>query len=137
MSKRGIFSEKLIKQGVKCIDFTFEDKIYYDLEKINSVLKIFKEYNVQEVHINQFPAMNVLYPACIIANIPYVVYLHMASGLINDENLNSFNYYSKTYCTYDENIKIFFENAYKIIAITSTIKDYVIKDTILRILKNV
>lgn len=127
MSKRGIFSEKLIKQGVKCIDFTFEDKIYYDLEKINSVLKIFKEYNVQEVHINQFPAMNVLYPACIIANIPYVVYLHMASGLINDKNLNSFNYYSKTYCTYDENIKIFFENAYKIIAITSTIKDYVIK----------
>lgn len=127
LSAKGIYSDILTSKGIQCIEFDFEDKLYYNLEKINKILEIFKKYDIKEVHINQFPAMNVLFPACIISNVPYVVYLHMASGIINDEKSNVYDFYSKTYCTYDENFELLFKYAHKIVAITSTIKDYIIK----------
>lgn len=127
ISKKGIFTEELEKKGINCIEFEFIDKIYYDLDKVQKILEIFKENKIDEVHINQFSAMNVLLPACLIANIPYVVYLHMAAGIIDNEELNAYNYFEKQFCTYTENFKILFKYAYKIIAITPEIRDYTIK----------
>lgn len=127
LSKKGIYSEYLEKKGIKCIEFEFKDEIYYDFEKIKKVIEIFEKYNIKEVHINQFPAMNVILPACLMKNIPYIVYLHMGAGLIENEKLNAYNYFERNFCTYKENFKILFKYAYKIIAITPEIKDYTIK----------
>lgn len=127
ISKRGIFTDELVEKGINFIEFEFQDKIYYDFSKVKEMLEIFKKYNIQEVHINQFSAMNVLLPACLISNIPYVVYLHMASGIIDNDELNAYKYYEKQYCTYIENFKILFKYAYQIIAITPEIREYTIK----------
>lgn len=127
LSKKGVFTEVLQEKDINCIEFDFVDKNYYDFDKIEKILEIFEKYNIKEVHINQFSAMNVLMPACLIANIPYIVYLHMASGIIDNEKLNAYNYYESHFCTYTENFKLLFKYAYKIVAITPDIKDYTIK----------
>lgn len=127
LSKKGVFTEELKAKEINCIEFEFEDKIYYDLNEIEKILRIFQTYNIQEVHINQFSAMNVIMPACIVANIPYIVYLHMAAGIIEDEELNAYNYFERRFSTYQENFKLLFKYAHKIIAITEQIKDYTIQ----------
>lgn len=127
ISKKGIYTSKLEEKGINCIEFEFEDKNYYDLEKIKKAEEIIKKYNITEVHINQFSAMNVMMFICIKLNIPYIVYLHMASGLIKDKELNAYNYYEVQYPSYKENLKLFFKYAYKIIAISKQIRDYTIE----------
>jgi len=55
------------------------------------------------------------------------VYLHMAAGIIEDEELNAYNYFERRFSTYQENFKLLFKYAHKIIAITEQIKDYTIQ----------
>ena len=127
LSKKGILTEELKSKGINCIDFEFASKSYFDYEKIQEVVEIIEKYDINEVHINQFTIMNVLFSACIITNTPYIVYLHMASGIINSQEHNAYNWFEKQYPTYEETFKLLFKYAYKIIGITQEITDYTIK----------
>lgn len=127
LSKKGILSEKLESQAIKCINFDFENKIYYDINKINELIDIIKKYNVKEVHINQLSGVNIIFPACIITDIPYIVYLHSAVSVIQENDLNPYNYFEKQFSTYKDNFNLLFKYAYKIVAITDFVKEYTIK----------
>ena len=128
ISKRGIYSEILEKAGIICLDFSFNDKEWYDYDKILEFINILKKYNINEVHINnQFTAMNIVFPACILCNIPYVVYLHMSSAIIKDEKLNAYNWFENKYSTYKYSFGLLFKYASKIVAVTPAIRDYVLK----------
>ena len=124
IAKKGLYSDQFKKVGAKTIEYTFEDCTYYDKTKINKMIKIIKDNKIDEVHINQIPLMNVLMPACLLTNTPYVVYLHMASGIISDPVHNAYNYFEKQYLTYNKCLKMFFKYASGIVAITEAIKDH-------------
>ena len=61
LSKKGILTEELKSKGINCIDFEFTSKSYFDYEKIQEVVEIIEKYDINEVHINQFTIMNVLF----------------------------------------------------------------------------
>ena len=126
-SRNGIYTEMLTSQGITCLEFNFVDRSYYDYDDILKFVDIIKKYNINEVHINQFSSMQVVFPACILTNTPYVVYLHMGASLIDDEKFNAYNYFEKSFYTYKENFNILFKCAKKIIAVTPKIKEYTAK----------
>lgn len=68
-----------------------------------------------------------MYPACLIANVPYVAYLHFSQGTIQNDENNVYNYFENQYKTYQESLKMFFKYAHKIVAITNDVKEYTIK----------
>ena len=127
LSKDGVYRKKLEEHGIKWIEFDFETKNYLQYERINQIVEIIKKYEITEVHINQLPEVNYMYPACLLANVPYVAYLHFQKGSIQNNDNNVYDYFEKNYSTYSENLKIFFKYAYKIIAITNDVRNYTIK----------
>ena len=121
LAKKGIYTKKIEKDGATFIEYDFDNKIYYDYEKIKQLLNIFEKYDVKEVHINQFPAMNTVMPACMIANIPYIIYAHMGEA----GRKSTFDFFEEQYITYKENFNMLFKYAYKIITISNANKDYI------------
>lgn len=121
LAKKGIYTKKIEKDGATFIKYDFDNKIYYDYEKIKQLLNIFEKYDVKEVHINQFPAMNTVMPACMIANIPYIIYAHMGEA----GRKSTFDFFEEQYITYKENFNMLFKYAYKIITISNANKDYI------------
>ena len=124
LAQKGIYTSFLENNGIDFLEFNFENKNYFENRKINKLVEIIKEYNVKEVHINQFTLLTDLIPACFLTNTPYITYLHMTTGIINDESLNAYNWFEKTFPIYNELFKLTFKYSSKIIAITPTIADY-------------
>lgn len=127
IAKRGIYANKFRQAGAKLIYYKFEDCTYFDQKKIDKMCRLLKEYKIDEVHMNQFPLMSVLMPACLLTGIPYVVYLHMAAGIIKDPIHNAYDYFERQHITYRKMFTMLFRYASSIVAITETIKNYTAK----------
>ena len=124
LAKKGLYYDQFKKNGAKIIEYEIKDCIYFNKNNIKKMSKILINNKIDEVHINQFPFMSVLMPACIMTNTPYVAYLHMASGIINDPVYNAYDYFERQFITYNKIFKMFFKNASKIVAITEDIKNH-------------
>ena len=125
IAKEGLYVEKLNKEGISFIDYEFKMTNYYDTEQIEDIVKILQDNKITEVHINQFiPIINVAI-ACILANVPYVVYLHFSSILINTKD-DPLDWFEGQCFTYRENVEFVLSYAYKIIAISDKVKEYIL-----------
>lgn len=126
VASKGIYVDILKENNIDFeeIEFTLENNI--DMEKAQKIMDIIDKYNVEQVVINQLPCILSVLPACIIKNIPYVAYVHTALKVIQDDKINMYNWYEKTYPIYKDLLKVYFQNAYKIIAISKIAGDYVI-----------
>ena len=80
------------------------------------MINILKQYNIGQVHIHQFPCILQLWYACALLKIPYVTYLH--SGTVD-----IYKWYETQYDLYDGLLKVFFENAHKIVAVSKMGKE--------------
>ena len=110
LAKKGIYTEKLQEKGITCIDFEFNLGNEIDIAKTKQVIEIIKNYNIGQVHIHQYPCLLSVFPACIITNTPYVPFIH---ATITDV----FDWYINTFSIYKRLLKLYFENAYKIMTI--------------------
>ena len=126
VASKGIYVDILKENNIDFeeIEFTLENNI--DMEKAQKIMDLIDKYNVEQVVINQLPCILSVLPACIIKNIPYVAYVHTSLKVIQDDNINMYNWYEKTYPIYKDLLKVYFQNAYKIIAISKIAGDYVI-----------
>lgn len=126
VASKGIYVDILKENNIDFeeIEFTLENNI--DMEKAQKIMDLIDKYNVEQVVINQLPCILSVLPACIIKNIPYVAYVHTPLQAIKDDDSNMYNWYEKTYPIYKDLLKIYFQNAYKIIAISKIAGDYVI-----------
>ena len=125
ISKAGIFTEVLKE---KCIDFEeveFPLENNIDINRVNKIIDIIEKYNVEQVIINQLPCILSVLPACIIKEIPYVSYVHTPLQAIKQDENNMYDWYEKTYPFFKDLLKIYFENASKIIAISNPAAKYV------------
>jgi glycosyltransferase involved in cell wall biosynthesis len=126
VAKEGVYVEKLKAAGIHFIDYDFSLTNYYDAKQIDDMVEIIKENKINEVHINQFvPAINMAM-ACILADVPYVVYLHLSAMLINTTE-DTLDWFESQCFTYKENVEFILLYANKVIAISEKIKDYILE----------
>lgn len=128
VAKEGIYSSKVEELGAKFIDFEFKLKNSVDGQVVKDLVKIIKDENITQVHINQFPCMQYVVYACFLTQVAYVAYIHTGYDLISKEDdMNIYNWYCKHYPIYNELFNIYFNNAKKIVAITPFAKEYAAK----------
>ncbi len=125
ISKAGIFTKFLKEKGIDFeeVEFPLENNI--DINRVNKIIDIIEKYNVEQVIINQLPCILSVLPACIIKEIPYVPYVHTPLQAIKQDENNMYDWYEKTYSFFKDLLKIYFENASKIIAISNQAAKYV------------
>lgn len=112
MAKPGVYNDVLESKGIKCFDFEFTLTDNPDFDRINDICEIIKKYNIDQVHIHQFACLPYAGFASINSRIPYNLYIHGSSIIeVYEWYMNCFEI-QKLY------MKYFFENAYKLIAIT-------------------
>lgn len=112
----GIYRKKIEELGaiwVKC-KFVVENR--YDINKIEKVRGILREYGVEQVHIHQFDCINVVFPACMYESVPYVAYLHCGITGVYD-------WFERCYPCYKNLFSLYFWNAAKIVAIRRTAQE--------------
>ena len=125
ISKAGIFTEVLKEKGIDYeeVEFPLENNI--DINRVNKIISILDKYNVEQVIINQLPCILSVLPACIIKEIPYVPYIHTSLQVIKQDENNMYDWFERTYPFFKDLLKIYFENASKIIAISNQAAKYV------------
>lgn len=116
LAKSGIYTNTLEDKGAICIDFDFELKDGYDLEKSKLIEKIIEEYNITQVHIHQFDCIPSIFPACINTNTKYIAYIH--TGVIG-----TYDWFEEHYVSYKSIFNMYYNMAYKIVAITESAKN--------------
>lgn len=111
LAGRGIYVEKIEKlSNVHFIEFNYEHKNGIELDKINFVVDILKKYKIDLVYIHKLECILSVFPACILGNVPYIVYLHMGIR-------NTYEWYMGNLNITEAFLKAYFQNAYKIIGI--------------------
>lgn len=130
----GIYREEYEKEGVKFIKMEFSMQETEKKQKVEKIVQIIKDNEVEQVHIHQFETMYTVFPACMIANTPYVAYLHNSIKGV-------FDIYEKNYRCSKTIFKLYFQNAQKIIAIKEKTKQenmdkYKIEESKYKIIKN-
>lgn len=122
---KGIFSEKLKELNIiqEYIEFPVEDNL--NMEKAKLIVKIIEKYNIELVIINQLPCLLSVLPACIIKNIPYIAYVHESLFTIQEDEHNTINWFENNFEIYKDLLKFYYNNAYKIIAISEDAKKYI------------
>lgn len=115
LAKSGIYTETLKNKGASVIEFDFTLQNGFDFKKSSEIVHIINKYQISEVHIHQFPCILSVFPACLIANVPYVAYLHMSIDGV-------FDWFINTYPIYEEAFPLYFTCAHKIISITKQVK---------------
>ena len=125
ISKAGIFTEVLKEKGIDYeeVEFPLENNI--DINRVNKIVDIIEKYDVEQVIINQLPCILSVLPACIIKEIPYVPYIHTSLQVIKQDENNMYDWFERTYPFFKDLLKIYFENASKIIAISNPAANYV------------
>ena len=113
----GEYSKKLEEQGIILIDFAVEYTHEINIEKIEEIIKIIEKHKIDEAHVHKLISVSTVLPALLIKEIPYIVYSH--------DGLNAgYDWAMNLYPIYKDLLSIFFENSYKIIAITNSAKEY-------------
>lgn len=126
VAANGIYSDFLKENDITFeeVDFPLENNV--DSNKTKRIMEIIEKYEVEQVIINQLPCILSVMPACIIKNVPYVAYVHTSFSTIKNDDNNMYNWYERTYPIYKDLLKIYFQNACRIVAISKLAAEYVI-----------
>lgn len=125
VASKGIYVDILKENNIDFEEIEFPLGNNINMEKTKKIIEIIEKYNIEQVIINQLPCILSVLPACIIKNIPYVAYVHTASQMIRNDENNVYDWFEKTYPIFKELLKIYFQSAYKIIAISKVAENYV------------
>lgn len=113
---KGIYSDKIEELGGKFIELEFPEENTININRINKLLQIIKENEITEIHIHKYQCITTVMPAALISKIPYFAYEH---GIRDTKK-----YYTWNYPIYKKLFPIYFNNAYKIVAITPKVSEY-------------
>ncbi|MBO5477946.1 MAG: glycosyltransferase [Clostridia bacterium] len=110
LAQEGIYTKKVQDKGITFINCEFDLGNEIDKEKTSKIIEIIQKYNIGQVHIHQYPCLLSALPACLITNTPYVAFVHSRLTDIYDWYKNCFSLYKRL-------LKVFFDNAYKIVTL--------------------
>lgn len=116
LAENGFYADKIKEiKGVKYIDFSYESRSSYNLEKVEYVKEIIQKYDIKLVYIHQVDCVTSVFSACLLTNTPYVAYVHHGITGVYDVELQIGNM-SKAFQT------LYYKMAYKIITIQESSK---------------
>ena len=115
IAQKGKYANEVEKLGGRFIEFDFPAENKIDEDKVLKLVKIIRENNINEIHIHKYQCIPTVMTAAFITNTPYLAYEH---GIIDTRD-----YYTWNYPLYKRLFPIYFNNAYKIIAITPTVAE--------------
>lgn len=114
MSRSGIYVNQLKELGVTFIEFDY--KLVNRYEVSNEFFEdIIIKYQIDEVHIHQYPCVLYWLPTLLRLKVPYIAYVH---SIIE----GTYEWFMETYHIYKTAFYLFFVHAYKIICITESVK---------------
>lgn len=111
LAKSGIYTNKFLELGARCVYFEYVYTEGYDLKQAKRIENVIKEYEIDEVYIHQVDCIPALFPACVNTNTPYVAFIH--TGI-----KGTYDWFEEHLTGYDKMFKLYFEKAQKIVAIT-------------------
>ena len=115
IAKNGEYSHKVNELGGEFIDFDFPEENEINIDRVNQIVDIIREKKITEIHIHKYQCIPSILLAALITEIPYFAYEH---GVKDTKK-----YYTWNYPIYKFLFPIYFENAYKIIAITPKVAE--------------
>lgn len=110
MAEKGIYTPKLQENNIETIDFKFELTNKFNIGSKEQILSIIKKYDINQIHIHQFPCIQYVWQICLEYKIPYFVYVHSIS-------MDDFAWFMNTYSFYKIALKPYFKYAQKIIVL--------------------
>ena len=113
VAERGEYTEKVEELGGNFIEIEFPEENNIDIDRVNKIVEIIKQKNITEIHIHKYQCIPTVLTAALMTNTPYFAYEH---GIKDTKK-----YYTWNYPIYNSLFPIYFENAYKIIAITPNV----------------
>lgn len=96
--------------GVTHINFKYDSRNSFNLDKIKKVKKIIVENNIKLVYIHQVDCVSSVFSACMLTKTPYVAYVHHGITGVYDIDLEIGN-------MSNEFLKLYYRYAYKTITI--------------------
>lgn len=120
LAKQGLYTKQLEQAGIICIDKEFYLRNQYEKEEINFVKEVIEKYQIEQVWIHQFPCALSVLPACLLMQVPYILYLHTGT-------LEVYDWMMKAYPIFTFIFPLLFQSASKIISITESAKQYTAK----------
>lgn len=118
LAGNGENKQKLEIEGIEIIEYNFKVVNMFDVADVDKIVSIIKEKEISEIHIHKIICIPLMLMVCGKLNLPYVYYAHDEIPEVYDWFIDNFNIYSLS-------IKIFLENAYKIICISENAKKYI------------
>ena len=117
LAEDGIYSDILKSiEGVTHINFKYDSKNSFNLDKIRKVKQIIIENNIKLVYIHQIDCVSSVFSACMLTKIPYIAYVHHGILGVYDLELKMGN-------ISNEFLKLYYRFAYKIITIAEFSKE--------------
>ena len=117
LSEEGIYLDKLKAiKGVNYINFKYDSRNSFNLDKIKKVKEIIIENNIKLVYIHQVDCVSSVFSACMLTKTPYIAYVHHGISGVYDIDLEIGN-------MSNEFLKLYYKYAYKIITISQLAKN--------------
>lgn len=111
LAEEGMYLDTLKTiNGVTHINFKYDSRNSFNLDKIKKVKQIIIENNIKLVYIHQVDCVSSVFSACMLTKTPYVAYVHHGITGVYDIDLEIGN-------MSNEFLKLYYRNAYKIITI--------------------
>lgn len=110
LSGNGVYASKIETLGGHFIEWDFPEEDEIKADKIQKIVNIIQEKQITEIHIHKYQCIPSVLPAALITHTPYFAYEHSW--------WDTKKYYTWHYPIYKTLFPIYFQNAYKIIAIT-------------------
>lgn len=115
VAEKGLYSDKVEELGGKFIEIEFPEENDINKERVNKLIDIIREKQITEIHIHKYQCIPSVLIAAYITGTPYFAYEH---GIKDTKK-----YYTWKYPLYKAMFPIYFNNAYKIIAITPKVAE--------------
>ena len=117
LAEKGMYLEALKKiKGVNYIDFKYDSRNSFNLDKIRRVKEIIIENNIKLAYIHQVDCVSSAFSACMLTKIPYIAYVHHGISGVYDIDLEIGN-------MSNEFLKLYYKYAYKIVTISDLAKN--------------
>ena len=118
LAEEGLYSEALKKigGGVTHINFKYDSRSSFNLDKIKQVEDILIKNDIKLVYIHQVDCVTSVFSACMLTKTPYIAYVHHGISGVYDIDLQIGN-------MSNEFLKLYYKFAYKIITIAEHPKE--------------
>lgn len=117
LAEEGIYLDTLKRiNGINYINFKYDSRNSFNLDKIRKVKEIIVENNIKLVYIHQVDCVSSVFSACMLTKTPYIAYVHHGITGVYDIDLEIGN-------MSNEFLKLYYKFAYKIINISELPKE--------------